>query len=96
MNWSSDYSATRLVSHIYDEEHAGARLGINKRCKGVLRLDKLMKHIKFNHADCIPSEGRSLLRMGFTTTRADDGRNIPNNPGFLSTDDGRNVPGKVI
>ena len=98
------HKSKELVSCLYcdtssfpdDEEHAGERVGRNKRCKGVLRLDKLMKHIKSNHADCIPSEGRSLLRMGFTTTRADDGRNIPNNPGFLSTDDGRNVPGKVI
>ena len=39
-----------------DEEHAGERVGkINKRCKGVLRLNKLTKHIKYNHADCIPS-----------------------------------------
>ena len=64
-----------------DEEHATERVGRTKRCKGVLRLDKLMSHIKDKHPECIPAEGRSLLDMGFTTTRTDnystDRRNRP-------------------
>ena len=30
--------------------------------------------------------------MGFTATRADDGRNSPNIPGLSFADDGPNVP----
>jgi len=55
-----------------DEEHVAERVGRTKRCKGVLRLDKLVSHIKNKHPECIPAEGISLLDMGFTTTRADD------------------------
>jgi hypothetical protein len=67
-----------------DEEHVAERVGRTKRCKGVLRLDKLTSHIKDKHPECIPAEGRSLLDMGFTTTRADDG---PNGPESTLVDD---------
>ena len=45
--------------------------------KGVLRLDKLMRHINYKHPEFIHAEGRSLLDMGFTMTRADDGPSGP-------------------
>ena len=63
-----------------------------QRC---FRIDKLMKHIKSNHAACLPSEGK-LLRMGYTTTRADDGPNNPNIPGLSSADDDPNVPEMTV
>ncbi len=49
---------------------------MTKRCKGVLRLDKLMTHIKATHPECISAEGMSLLGMGFTITGADEGANV--------------------
>jgi hypothetical protein len=59
------------------EEHVADSVGRRKRCKGFLRLDKLTKHIKDKHLECLPTEGTSLLRMGFTmtmaTTNADNG-----------------------
>ena len=67
-----------------DEEHVAERVGRTKRCKGVLRLDKLVSHIKDKHPECIPAEGRSLLDMVFSTTRADDG---PNGPESTPVDD---------
>ena len=67
-----------------DEEHIAERVGRTKRCKGVLRLDKLMSHIKDKHPECIPAKGRSLFDMGSTKTRADDG---PNGPESAPVDD---------
>jgi len=32
-------------------EYGGERVGTQKRCKGVLRLDKLLKHIKDKHPE---------------------------------------------
>ena len=55
-----------------DADHAVERVGRNKRCKGVVRLDKLMKHITSAHPECIPAEGRSLLDMGFTMETGGD------------------------
>ena len=49
-----------------DEDHVVERPGRNKRCKGVMRLDKLLIHIKAKHPESIPAKGRSLLQMGFT------------------------------
>ena len=60
-----------------DAEHSAETVGRNKRVKGVMRLDKLMKHISKDYPECISAEGRSLLDMGFTTRRADDGPNGP-------------------
>ena len=60
-----------------DVEHVVERVGRTKRCQGVLRLDKLMRHIKDKHPECILAEGISLLDMGFTMTRADDGPKDP-------------------
>ena len=59
-------------SFLDDGEHAGERVGRNKRCKGVLRLDNLMTHIKAKHLKCVHAKGKSLLRMSFTMTGADD------------------------
>jgi hypothetical protein len=67
-----------------DAEYGGDRVGRQKRCKGVLRLDKLLKHIKDKHPESIPAEGRSLLAMGFTRTGGDD---RPNSPEMSAGDD---------
>jgi len=67
-------------SYPNDEEHAGGRVGRQKWCKGVLRLGKLLKHVKDKHPECLPTEGRSLLSMGFTRTSGDVGRNNPEMP----------------
>ena len=37
-----------------------------KQAKDGIRLDKLLQHFKVQHKGDIPSEGRSLLDMGFT------------------------------
>ncbi len=58
-------------------------VGRQKRCKGVLRLDKLVKHIKDKHPENIPAEERSLLAKGFTRTGGDDRPNSPE----MSVDD---------
>ena len=50
-----------------------------QRCSSA-RQSKLVSHIKDKHPECIPAEGRSLLDMGFTTTRADVGPNGPESP----------------
>ncbi len=42
-------------SYLDDEEQIAERVGITKRCKGVMRLDKLMTHIKAKHQECIPA-----------------------------------------
>jgi hypothetical protein len=67
-------------SYLDDDEHAGGRVGRQKRCKGILRLDKLLKHIKDKHPECLPTEGRSLLSMGFTRAGGDVCRNISELP----------------
>ncbi len=40
----------------------------------------LLKHIKHKHPECLPTEGRSLLSMGFTRIGGDVGRNNPELP----------------
>jgi hypothetical protein len=60
-----------------DAKHGVGKVGRQKRCKGVLRLDKLLKHIEDNHPRSIQVEGRSLLAMSFSRTILDDGRNRP-------------------
>ena len=37
-----------------DEEHVAERVGRTKQCKGVLRLDKLMTHIKAKQRPILP------------------------------------------
>ena len=59
------------------------RVGMQKRCKRVLRLDKILKHIKDKHPESIPKEGRSLLAMVFTRRGGDDRHNSPE----MSADD---------
>ena len=50
-----------------DSEDEGVRAKIRrKQAKDGIRLDKLMQHFKVQHKGDIPSEGRSLLDMGFT------------------------------
>ena len=55
-----------------DAEQEVGRVGRHKRCRGVIRLDKLAKHINKTHPECIPAEGRSLLVMGFTMETGGD------------------------
>jgi len=56
-----------MSSYPNDAEHGViVRVGKHKRCKGVIRLDKLAKHINKTHPECIPAEGRSLFDMGST------------------------------
>ena len=73
-----------------DAEHGVGRVGRQKRCKGVLRLDKLLKHIKDKHPRSIQAEGRSLLAMGFSRTIVDDGRNHPD-LSVVDDDNGPNI-----
>ena len=85
-----------LVSYLFcdtsrypdDAAHAAERVGRNKRCKGVVRLDKLMKHITTAHPDRIPAEGRSRLDMGFTMGNGGDV--APESPELTTVDDVRN------
>jgi len=77
-------------SYPNDEDHVTDRVvGRRKRCKGVLRLDKLTKHIKDKHPECIPPEGRSIPQMGFTMTGADAS---PHSPKLVPADDGNIGP----
>jgi len=74
---------------------------MNKRCKGVVRLDKLMKHITNAHPECIMSEGKSLLDMGFMLETSGDvapdihellaGDDILNDREMLAGDDAHNT-----
>ena len=59
-----------------DEEHVVERVGMTKRCKGVLHLDKLTTHIRAKHPEYILAKGMSLLGMGFTITSADEYPNV--------------------
>ena len=50
-----------------DSEDEGGRAKIRrKQAKDDIRLDKLLQHFKKNHKGDMPSEGMSLLDMGFT------------------------------
>jgi hypothetical protein len=56
----------------YDAKRGGVRVGTQKRCKGVICLDKLVTHTNKAHPECSPAEGRSLLDMDFTIGTSGD------------------------
>ena len=70
-----------------DAEHSAETVGRNKRVKGVMRLDKLMKHISKDHPECIPAEGRSLLDMGFTMDTGGEVSAAQHTPEHFAADD---------
>jgi hypothetical protein len=78
-------------SYLDDAKHVVVRIGRHKRCKGVIHLDKLAKHINKTHPECIPAEGRSQLDMGFTMEK--NGDDAPNSPAVSVGDDSQNRPG---
>ncbi len=59
-------------SYTNDAEQGVVRVDGHKRCKRVIRLDKLAKHINKTHPEYIPAEGMSLLDMGFTMKAGGD------------------------
>ncbi len=66
-------------SYPNDAEHGVVRAASRqKRCKGVIRLDKLAKHINKTHPECIPADSLSLVDMGFTMEIGGDA--APNSP----------------